>query len=96
MNLRMYAFFDTKALVYGVPFFMINAATALRAAQEIVTDTNTTIGRHPFDFILHELAIWDDQSGRIEAHLIPVDLGMVGSLLPTRPQLPLMQTAGQE
>lgn len=96
MLLRMFAFYDTKAQVYGVPFFMINGATAMRAAIELAGDQSTTIGRHPADFILHELAIYDDASGRVAPHQAPVDFGLVSSMLPASPAGPLFATAGQE
>lgn len=96
MLLRMYAFYDTKATVYGVPFFMINPATAMRAAIDLAQDNQTTVGRHPFDFILHELAVYDDTTGRIQAHPTPVDLGLVGAMLPQQQPLPLMQRDAAE
>lgn len=96
MLLRMFAFYDTKAQVYGVPFFMINAATAMRAAVELAGDQSTTIGRHPSDFILHELAVWEDGTGRIQPHQAPVDFGLVSSMLPASPAGPLFATAGRE
>lgn len=58
-----YTLHDVKALQYHPPFFTLNDALAKRMLSEIVQDTNTTIGRHPSDYKLYKIGMYDDQTG---------------------------------
>lgn len=63
MNLITFSLFDTKTASYGQPFFFNHIAQASRALTELVNDPGTTVGRYPTDYQLHELAVFDDQTG---------------------------------
>lgn len=60
-----YTLHDVKACTYSPPFWAINDAIAKRMVSEIVTDTNTTVGRHPSDYKLYKLGLFDDSNGQI-------------------------------
>lgn len=62
--LNVYTLYDVKALAYNPPFFVNNHGMARRAVLDLVTDPNTTVGRHPSDFKLYCLGTYDQASGR--------------------------------
>ncbi|UDN67594.1 nonstructural protein [robinz microvirus RP_62] len=63
MVLHGYSVFDTKALVYSPPFFQSAHGAAIRMFMDLANDVNTTIGRHPADYILFHVCQFDDQTG---------------------------------
>jgi len=66
MKLRMYTLFDSKALIFNAPFFTSNHGVARRMCADLVADTNTTVGRHPNDYVLYCLGAYDDNSGKFD------------------------------
>lgn len=68
MKLRCYSIYDRKALQYHPPFFASTDGSALRSVTDLVTDTNTSVGRHPGDYVLFYVGEYDDQVGA----MIPV------------------------
>lgn len=69
MMLNCYSLFDVKALIYNAPFFQHNDAVAKRMVSDLVTDMNTSVGRHPADYILYCVGTYNDQNGQ----LTPID-----------------------
>lgn len=66
MQLRAYSLFDNKALQYHPPFFSSTDQAAVRSVRDLVDDMNTQVGRHPGDFTLFLVGIWDDQNGHFD------------------------------
>lgn len=66
MKLSIYTLFDTKALVFNTPFFAHNHGVARRMCADLVSDINTTVGRHPADYVLYCLGNYDDHLGKFE------------------------------
>jgi len=79
-----YTLYDLKALTYSPPFFTANDALAKRMLSEIVTDTNTTVGRHPSDYKLYKVGMFDDQTGIFDRLSIMEHVCDAISLLPAR------------
>lgn len=65
MNLKIFAMFDKKAQAFAQPFFFHHKAEALRALEDITTDPQSRINKHPADFSMHLIGEWDDRSGKI-------------------------------
>lgn len=63
MVLRAYSIFDQKALQYHPPFFTSTDGAAVRSLLDLVSDVQTTIGRHPSDYVLYYVGDYDDQKG---------------------------------
>lgn len=84
MQLRIFALYDIKSGAHGTPFFMHHVGEAVRACIDLGQDANTTVGRHPADFALHELGTFETDTGLIVPQQ-PVSHGSVVSFLP-RPQ----------
>ncbi|AXH74646.1 MAG: nonstructural protein [Microviridae sp.] len=89
MILKAFSLYDTKTGIYGTPFFMAHIGQAVRAIIDLAQDANTTIGRHPADYMLYQLGDFDDAVGMFD-HLNPVAIGSVVSMLP-RPQPALFE-----
>jgi len=66
MKLRIYTLFDSKALIYNPPFFTQNHGVARRMCVDLVSDQNTTVGRHPRDYVLYCLGAYDDNTGKFD------------------------------
>lgn len=87
MILHAYTIYDRKALQYHAPFFAVADGAALRSFMDLANDPQTTVGRHPGDYVLYRCGSYDDASGQ----LLPVSaLDHVSDALPlVRPQHPL-------
>jgi len=69
MLLSAYTVYDNKALTYSPPFFVASDGAAVRMLKDLVTDPNTSIGRHPSDYILYGVGTYNDQNGLFDAAL---------------------------
>lgn len=88
MILSAYALLDEKAQAFSVPWFVASEGLALRALSDLVADNNTTVGRHPRDFVLYQVGTFDDHLGEL-APMIPRQVIRADSLLQVQQQLPL-------
>lgn len=59
----VFAVFDKKSELHGPPFNMGTVGEALRAFQDLVQDERTTVSRHPEDFKLVRLGMFDNKTG---------------------------------
>lgn len=66
MLLRAYSLHDVKALNYSPPFFQHNNGLATRMLQDLVNDQGTSVGRHPADFKLYCVGVFDDSNGSFQ------------------------------
>lgn len=60
MILNAYTLHDLKSAVFHQPFFALNHGVARRMVTDIATDINTSVGRHPSDYILYFIGRYDD------------------------------------
>lgn len=65
MITNAYTIYDRKALNYSPPFFAVADGAALRSFQDLANDLNTTVGRHPADFVLYACGAFDDAAGEL-------------------------------
>lgn len=55
---------DAKALAFLQPFFSASTGAAVRAFADAVNeDSKSPLAKHPEDYILYELASFDDNTG---------------------------------
>lgn len=66
MILKGFCLMDTKVQAFMPPFFLAHVGHAIRAVTELAADLNTTVGRHPGDFVLYEVCFFDDQTGDVQ------------------------------
>lgn len=89
MLLRIYSVYDNKALQYHTPFFTHTDGSALRSFAELFNDANTTVGRHPGDYSLWFLGVYDDSNGTIEQQLPLTHVADATALVQHAPRLPI-------
>lgn len=89
MLLKIFSLLDTKVQTFAAPFTMAHVGYAIRACAELGQDLNTTVGRHPADFMLFELGEFNDQTGSCMPHAVPINHGPVLAFLPKPPSTPL-------
>lgn len=65
MKLTAYCIYDTAAGAYMRPFFLQSDAQAIRAFKDIALDANHEVGKHPEDYALFRVGIFDDNSGEL-------------------------------
>jgi len=90
-----YTLHDSKALNYNPPFFMSNDALARRACSDLVTDMNTSVARHPSDFKLYKIGMFDDTNAIFTPFTIPEHVIDIIALVP-RPASRLFDPARDE
>ena len=69
MQLLAFTIFDNKALQYHPPFFASTDGSAVRSLRDLVEDLNSTIGRHPTDYVLYCCGSYNDQNGHFESEM---------------------------
>lgn len=90
MITQAFCLYDTKTGIYGVPFFMQHVGEAVRACQDLANDMNTTVGRHPADFMLVRLGSYNDAVGAFDNQ--QEHIGTVVSMVrPPERQSPLFE-----
>lgn len=80
MKTKVYSVFDSKAAVYGTPFFMPNDKMAVRAFSDLVNTSDTMVNKHVEDFSLFCVGEFDDMSAMIIS-LVPINLATAASLV---------------
>ncbi|AXL14497.1 nonstructural protein [Microviridae sp.] len=64
---------DSAADVFGRPFFVPTAASGIRSFTDEVNraSDDNQFYKHPKDFALYEIGVYDDQTAMIETHPQP-------------------------
>jgi len=75
MKQMIYSVMDSKVKVFTQPFNRRNANEALRDWQNTVNDPQSPFGRHPGDYTLFEIGVFDDETGQIQMHESFTNLG---------------------
>lgn len=73
MKTKMFSLYDSKAKMFGTPFFMPTIGMALRALQDLTNDNQSMVSRHPSDFSLYELGEFNDEDGSTQ-NKIPLNM----------------------
>ncbi len=60
MKQNIYSIYDTASGLYSRPFFTLSDAEAIRSFTDICTDAEHPIGKHPEDYTLLRIGIFDD------------------------------------
>lgn len=88
MLLRAYTLHDVAARNFSPPFFTDNDAMAKRMVSDLVADTNTSVGRHPADYRLYWVGMFDITSGILKPLEIAEHvLDCVSLVPPTQPTM---------
>lgn len=75
MILKVFSIYDSKAEAYLPPFCFAATGMAIRAFADMANDPNHQVGRHPEDYTLFELGVFDDEHGQYTQDAAKVALG---------------------
>lgn len=81
MITHAYCIYDRKGLIYNVPFFAITDGSAVRSFADLANDPQTTIGRHPVDYVLFRVGAFDDSAGMLIPHVPILHVADAASLI---------------
>lgn len=65
MKSQFYSIFDTASGLYLRPFLAQSDGQAKRSFSDIAVDADHEVGRHPEDYSMIRLGIFDDNNGKI-------------------------------
>ena len=65
MNLSIYTIFDSAAGAYMRPFFLQSDGQAIRMFTDVATDPKHEVGRHPEDYSLCSIGIFNDANAQL-------------------------------
>jgi len=63
MRLNIYSIYDTASGLYSRPFFCQSDGEASRSFQDLATDAEHPVGKHPEDYSLFRLGVFSDLEG---------------------------------
>lgn len=68
---KIFTIYDSKAEVYGPPFFYQRTGEAIRAFEDLCIDPKTKLNQHSEDFTLFEIGMYDETNGQITSLKTP-------------------------
>ena len=72
MQLEIVSVYDVKADIFSTPVFTASQATAKRDFADVAQNPESKICKHPEDYRLFLLGMFDDETGTVESVLRPV------------------------
>lgn len=82
MLTNAYTLYDNKSLTYSPPFFAVAHGAAARLVADLASDLQTSVGRHPADYVLFCIGVFDDASGRLLPNDVREHITDVTTLVP--------------
>lgn len=74
--LKVYSIKDVKVDAFMTPFFIPTDGAALRAFADEAKNPDGNLFKHPEDYVLYALGVWDDQLGILQPFDAPRSLGI--------------------
>ncbi len=65
MKMNMYSIYDTATGAYMRPFFLQSDGQALRMFEDIVMDAEHEVGKHPEDYSVARIGLFNDQTAEL-------------------------------
>ncbi len=62
---KIFVIYDAAAAAYFPPFFIHEEGIAIRTFTDCVNDKEHPFGKHPKDYTLMEIGVFDDANGKI-------------------------------
>jgi hypothetical protein len=81
MKFCVLALFDSKVKAFSQPFFSPSEEAGIRSVVDEAGRGDSMLQRHPEDFQVCRLGVFDDQDGLLVSERSPVGLGLVSSLM---------------
>lgn len=73
MILKVFAARDMKAEAFLQPYYSPNVGSAVRAFGDACNEANSPFNKHPNDYVLYEIATYDDNTAEF-ASLTPIKM----------------------
>lgn len=67
----VFSIFDTKAKVFSPPHIFTAKGIAIRTFSDMANDEKTSIGKHPEDFSLAQIGVFNESTGEITPSFPP-------------------------
>lgn len=80
MRLQICVLRDRAVDAFGVPQFVIAVGQAIRALQDEVNREGSDIGKHPDDYELFHVGVYDDAQAQFET-IAPKSIALARSLV---------------
>lgn len=84
MNHILVAILDRALDAYGRPFAVPAIGAAIRSFQDEINNTESPMNKHPEDYDLYQLGMYDDTTGRIHSADEPKQLAIGKQMLVTK------------
>lgn len=81
MEIKIYSIYDNKAEAFMEPFFAVTAGLAIRRFADTANNPETTLFRHPNDFVLYEVGVFNDKAGTVLSHKNAKNLGLAAEYI---------------
>lgn len=75
MKTKVFTVYDSKVKAYLSPFFHATAGSAIRAWETTIQDKDCPFARHPGDYTLFEIGVYDDETANLEMLKAHLNLG---------------------
>lgn len=72
---RMFTIHDQKAEAFLPPFILPQAGQAIRTFSDCVNSDDHQFSKHPGDYTLLEIGMFDDSTGGLDPYPVPKSLG---------------------
>jgi hypothetical protein len=93
MLIRLYSIFDSKVDAYSFPFQAKTKGEAIRIITESVNDSRSFLNKHPADYTLFELGVFDDAHASFNIHKTPISLGVCVEFIRDTPSVDSLKVA---
>lgn len=87
MNVKMFTIYDRVAKLHNSPFCFNTIGQALREFTTLANNPQSTIGQHPEDYTLLEIATFDDNTGLVLPYDKPHLIGSANQYVEVHPTL---------
>lgn len=67
-----YSVYDLKAETFSQPIFCPTDESAIRLFSDACRDPETPVGRHPEDYCLYRVGVWNADNGTMAGTDVPV------------------------
>lgn len=89
MITKAFSIYDSKAMVFNVPFFQVTTPAAMRSFSDLVNDPKSNVYRHPGDYVLYEIGEFDDEKGAMIKYSEHKHLGIASQFKEVQPSIVL-------
>lgn len=69
---NIYSVFDLKGETFSQPYFAVTDGVAMRLFGDACLDPETPLGRHPEDFSLYRVGVWNCDNGVVAGTDVPI------------------------